>query len=46
MRLLTQAPKVQIVLELFLEKAAATGLPDADSPPMVALGADTSSPKP
>ena len=31
---------VQVVLELFLEKAQATGSPDADSPAMVALGAD------
>ena len=33
-------PCAQVVLELFLEKAQATGAPDADSPAMVALGAD------
>lgn len=33
-------PCAQVVLELFLEKAQATGSPDADLPAMVALGAD------
>ena len=33
-------PCAQVVLELFLEKAQATGAPDADCPAMVALGAD------
>ncbi len=30
----------QVVLELFVEKAQASGSPDADAPAMVALGSD------